>query len=113
MKSFSLFLLACGISTAALAQQETPRTTVKKRDNGTEKITTVKANGARTVTTTGKTNVGAVLDNTKDAAGNLVKKGEHVAKRGGHKVAKGAEKGSLKASTEVKKATAEAEKKTE
>lgn len=75
---------------------------MKTRDNGTKKITTVQANGAKTVTKTGKTNLGATLDNTVDAAGNLVKKGEKGVKKGAKKVSGGA-----------KKATSKAEAKTE
>lgn len=101
-KTLSLFVAACSIATASFAQQETPRTEVKTRDNGTKKITTVQANGAKTVTKTGKTNLGATLDNTVDAAGNLVKKGEKGVKKGAKKVSGGA-----------KKATSKAEAKTE
>ena len=62
MKKALLLLAACAFTTAAFAQ--TPETEVKVRDNGTKKV----------VTKTGKTNVGAALENTVDAAGNVAKK---------------------------------------
>jgi len=97
MKTLGLFITACAINTAAFAQQEQPRTEVKKRDNGTVKVTTVKANGSRTVTKTGKTNLGAAADNTKDAAGNVVQKAGKVVKKGAQKVTGVAKKGTGKA----------------
>lgn len=96
-KTLSLFIAACFIATASFAQQETPRTEVKTRDNGTKKITTVEANGAKTVTKTGKTNLGAAADNTVDAAGNVLEKGAKAVKKGAKKVSGGAKKVTRKA----------------
>lgn len=102
LKTLGLFIAASSIATASFAQQEQPRTVVKTRDNGTKKITTVNANGGRTVTKTGKTNLGAAADNTKDAAGNVLEKGVKAVKGGARKV-----------SGVTKKATSKAEKVTE
>ena len=101
-KTLSLFVAACAIATASYAQQEKPKVEVKTRDNGTKKITKVNADGSTTVTKTGKTNVGATLDNSVDAAGNVAKKGAKVVKVGAKKV-----------TGTTKKATAKAEKATE
>ena len=60
MKKALLLLASFAFTTAAFAQT-TPTTEVKVRDNGTKK----------TVTTTGKTNVGQAIENTTDAAGNM------------------------------------------
>ena len=90
MKNAILLLAACAFATASFAQ--TPETEVKVRDNGTKKV----------VTKTGKTNVGAALDNTADAAGNLAKKAGHKIKHGSQKVSRKARKGSkeMEAKTE-------------
>lgn len=101
-KILPLLVAACLGATTAFAQHEAPRTTVKQRDNGTAKITKVNPDGSRVITKTGKTNLGAAADNTKDAAGNLVKKGEKVVKKGAQKV-----------TGTTKKATGKAEQKTE
>jgi hypothetical protein len=104
-------------TTAANAQDVTPanpKTKVEVRDNGTTKVTTK----------TGKTNVGAALDNTKDAAGNVVHKAGSAVKRGAEKtgsvVKSGAKKttnvvkgGAQKTSTTVKTGTKKLEAKTE
>ena len=114
------FLLLAGLAlftTAANAQDVTPanpKTEVKVRDNGTEKV----------VVKTGKTNAGAALDNTKDAAGNVLHKAGHGVKRGaqktGHVVKRGAQKtghavksGAQKTGSTVKKGTQKLEAKTE
>ena len=70
-KTIALFVAACLGVTTAFAQTEKPRTEVKVRDNGTKKITKINADGSSTVTKTGKTNLGAALDNSVDAAGNV------------------------------------------
>jgi hypothetical protein len=74
MKKVILLLATCAFATAAFAQT-TPTTEVKVRDNGTKKV----------VTKTGKTNVGAALENTADAAGNVVHKAGHSIKHGTQK----------------------------
>jgi len=84
MKKALLLLAACAFTTAAFAQ--TPETEVKVRDNGTKKV----------VTKTGKTNVGAALENTADAAGNVAKKAGHKIKHGANKVSGKAKRGSRK-----------------
>lgn len=76
MKKVLLLAVTCAFATAAFAQ--TPETEVKTRDNGTKKI----------VTKTGKTNVGAALDNTVDAAGNVVSKAGHKIKHGSQKASR-------------------------
>jgi hypothetical protein len=101
MKKVLLLLATCAFTTAAIAQ--TPETEVKVRDNGTKKV----------VTKTGKTNVGAALDNTADAAGNVAKKTgrkiEGAFKKGGKKT----KSASYKASNKLRKGTAKMEAKTE
>jgi len=84
MKKALLLLAACAFTTAAFAQ--TPETEVKVRDNGTKKV----------VTKTGKTNVGAALENTADAAGNVAKKAGRKIKHGANKVSGKAKRGSQK-----------------
>lgn len=84
MKKVILLLAACAFTTAAMAQ--TPETEVKVRDNGTKKV----------VTKTGKTNVGAALENTTDAAGNVAKKAGRKIKSGANKVSRKAKRGSQK-----------------
>ena len=84
MKKVILLLATCAFATAAIAQT-TPETEVKVRDNGTKKV----------VTKTGKTNVGAALENTVDAAGN-------VAKKTGRKIKRGTQKASRKAKTSTR-----------
>ena len=90
MKKVILLLAACAFTTAAMAQ--TPETEVKVRDNGTKKV----------VTKTGKTNVGAALENTADAAGN-------VAKKTGRKIKHGSQKLGRKAKTSTKEMEAKSE----
>lgn len=103
------FLLLAGLAlatTAANAQDVTPanpKTEVKVRDNGTEKV----------VIKTGKTNVGAALDNTKDAAGNVLHKASHAVKRGAKKTTRVVKRGADKTSATVKKETKKLEDKTE
>ena len=75
MKKVILLLATCAFATAAIAQT-TPTTEVKVRDNGTEKV----------VTKTGKTNVGAALENSADAAGNVAKKTGRKIKSGTQKM---------------------------
>ncbi|MGI4762902.1 MAG: hypothetical protein ACRYF0_19480 [Janthinobacterium lividum] len=84
MKNVILLLAACAFTTATFAQ--TPETEVKVRDNGTKKV----------VTKTGKTNVGAALENTTDAAGNVAKKAGRKIKSGANKVSRKAKRGSQK-----------------
>lgn len=84
MKKVILLLATCAFTTAAFAQ--TPETEVKVRDNGTKKV----------VTKTGKTNVGAALENTADAAGNVAKKAGRKIKRGSQKISRKARTGSRK-----------------
>lgn len=104
-----IFLLLAGLAlatTAANAQDVTPanpKTEVKVRDNGTEKV----------VTKTGKTNVGAALDNTKDAAGNVLRKAGHAVKGGAKKTTRVVRRGADKTSGTVKKETKKLEDKTE
>jgi hypothetical protein len=85
MKKVILLLATCAFTTAAIAQT-TPETEVKVRDNGTKKV----------VTKTGKTNVGAALENTADAAGNVAKKAGRKIKHGTQKVGHKAKVGSQK-----------------
>ena len=85
MKNAILLLAACAFATASFAQA--PTTEVKTRDNGTKKIVTEKGD-TKTVTKTGKTNVGKALSNTTDAAGNLAKKTGKKIKHGTQKVGK-------------------------
>lgn len=113
LKTLSLFIAASLIATASYAQQETPRTEVKTRDNGTKKITTVGPNGSRTVTKTGKTNLGAAADNTKDAAGNVVSKAGSAVVKTGKKATKVVKSGARKVSGGAKAATRKAEAVTE
>ncbi|TPG67431.1 hypothetical protein [Hymenobacter nivis] len=102
MKKALLLLASFAFTTAAFAQT-TPTTEVKVRDNGTKKV----------VTTTGKTNVGQALENTTDAAGNLVKKGANAVEHGAKKAARKTKSASLKASRKAKKSSAKLEDKTE
>ncbi|AMJ66755.1 hypothetical protein [Hymenobacter sp. PAMC 26628] len=102
MKKALLLLASLAFTTAAFAQT-TPTTEVKTRDNGTKKV----------VTKTGKTNVGQALENTTDAAGNLVKKGAKAVKHGAKKAGSKTESASLKASRKLKKSTAKMEEKSE
>ncbi|OGX89819.1 hypothetical protein [Hymenobacter coccineus] len=102
MKKALLLLASFAFTTAAFAQTA-PTTEVKTRDNGTTKV----------VTTTGKTNVGQALENTTDAAGNLVKKGANAVEKGAKKAARKTKSASLKASRKAKKGTAKMEDKTE
>ncbi len=85
MKKVFLLLATCAFATAAIAQT-TPTTEVKVRDNGTKKV----------VTKTGKTNVGAALENTADAAGNVAKKAGKGIKHGTQKVGRKVKTGTKK-----------------
>ncbi|MGI4738883.1 MAG: hypothetical protein ACRYG7_27240 [Janthinobacterium lividum] len=85
MKKVLLLAVTCAFATASFAQT-TPTTEVKTRDNGTKKV----------VTKTGKTNVGAALENTADAAGNVAKKAGHKIKHGTQKVGRKAKMGAEK-----------------
>lgn len=102
MKKVILLLAACAFTTVSFAQT-TPTTEVKVRDNGTKKV----------VTKTGKTNVGAALENTADAAGNVASDAGHAIKRGAKKTARATKRTSQKASRKLKKSTNEMEAKTE
>lgn len=75
MKKVIMLLVASAFATASFAQTA-PTTEVKVRDNGTKKV----------VTKTGKTNVGAALENTADAAGNVAKKAGKDIKHGTQKL---------------------------
>lgn len=112
MKKVLSLLVATAFATTAFAQT-TPSTEVKVRDNGTKKIVTERADGSTTVTKTGKTNVGAALDNSTDAAGNLVDKGVAGVKKGFHKGKKATKRTSYKASSALRKDTKKMEKKSE
>ncbi|ALW85478.1 hypothetical protein AUC43_10445 [Hymenobacter sedentarius] len=107
MKKSLLLLAGLALATTAANAQDVtpanPKTEVKVRDNGTEKV----------VVKTGKTNVGAALDNTKDAAGNVVHKTGHVLKRGAQKTGHVVKRGAQKTSGAVKKTTQKVEAKTE
>ncbi|NML66483.1 hypothetical protein HHL22_14840 [Hymenobacter sp. RP-2-7] len=111
MKKALLLLAACAFTTAAFAQ--TPSTEVKVRDNGSKKITTEHANGSTTVTKTGKTNVGAALDNTADAAGNVADKAGHKISNAFHKGKKKTKSASYKASSKLRQDTRKMEAKSE
>ena len=102
MKNFLMLAAALAFTTAAVAQTA-PATDVKVRDNGTVKTTTK----------TGKTNVGAALDNTADAAGNVAKKTGHAIKRGARKTGHAVKHGSQKASHKLKSDTKKMEEKSE
>ncbi|RZK29154.1 MAG: hypothetical protein EOO63_09680 [Hymenobacter sp.] len=102
MKKVILLLAVCAFTTVSFAQT-TPTTEVKVRDNGTKKV----------VTKTGKTNVGAALENTADAAGNVASDAGHAIKRGAKKTARATKRTSQKASRKLKKSTNEMEAKTE
>ncbi len=94
------FLLLAGLAlatTAANAQDVTPANTtteVEVRDNGTVKTTT----------TTGKTNVGEALDNTKDAAGNIADKTGNAVERGARKTGNAVKRAARKTSKAAKRA---------
>jgi hypothetical protein len=98
MKKSLLLLAACAFTTASFAQ--TPTTEVTTRDNGTKKIVTEHGD-TKTVTKTGKTNVGKALENTADAACNF-----------DTKAGKGLKKGAKKSARAVKRTTQKAGKKT-
>ncbi|MBD2724114.1 MULTISPECIES: hypothetical protein [Hymenobacter] len=106
MKKVTLLLALCAFATASYAQDVTPaapKTEVKTRDNGTQKV----------VTKTGKTNVGAALDNTKDAAGNVAHKTGHAIKSGAKKTGHAVKRGANKVSGKAKEGSAKLEDKTE
>ena len=107
MKKVILTLATCALTTVAFAQTTTD---VNVRDNGTKKV----------VTKTGKTNVGQALENTADAAGNLVHKGGEAVGKGAKKAERSVKRGakktkhaSLKASRKLKTSTGKLEDKTE
>ena len=102
MKKVILLLATCAFTTVSFAQT-TPTTEVKVRDNGTKKV----------VTKTGKTNVGQALENTADAAGNLVSDAGDAISGGAKKSKHAVKKTSLKASRKLKRGTKTLEKKTE
>lgn len=102
MKKVTLLLAFSAFTTAAFAQT-VPTTEVKVRDNGTEKV----------VTKTGKTNVGQAIDNTKDAAGNVVHKTGSAIKRGAKKTGHAVKRGANKISSKTKEGTSKMEAKTE
>ena len=102
MKKVLMLAAAMAFASAAVAQTA-PNTEVKVRDNGTTKV----------VTTTGKTNVGAALDNTADAAGNVASKTGHAIKRGARKTGRAVKRTSQKASRSLKHDTKKLENKTE
>ncbi|WP_223651380.1 hypothetical protein [Hymenobacter psoromatis] len=102
MKKVILLLAACAFTTVSFAQTA-PTTEVKVRDNGTKKV----------VTKTGKTNVGQALENTADAAGNVVSKAGHAVKHGAKKGTKAVKGTSLKASRKLKKDTHKMDTKSE
>lgn len=99
MKKVLLLLAASAFATASFAQ--TPTKEVKVRDNGTKKV----------VTTTGKTNVGAALSNTTDAAGNEAHKVGTKIKHAFHKGAKKTKSASYRASSKLRKDTKKMEEK--
>ena len=118
MKKSLLLLAGLALATTAANAQDvtpaSPKTEVEVRDNGTVKTTTKN----------GKTNVGAALDNTKDAAGNVAGKAGSAVKRGAKKtgslVKRGAKKttgvvkkGAQKTSSAAKEGTSKLENKTE
>jgi hypothetical protein len=107
MKKTLMLLAGLALATTAANAQDVtpanPKTEVKVRDNGTEKV----------VVKTGKTNVGAALDNTKDAAGNVVHKTGHVLKRGAQKTGHAVKRGAHKVAVKTKEGTAKMEAKTE
>ncbi len=103
MKKMLMMLTAAAFVSSAAIAQDVPKTEVKVRDNGTVKATTK----------TGKTNVGAALDNTKDAAGNVIHRAGHAIKRGAKKTSHAVRRGADKTSSAMKRGTAKAEAKTE
>lgn len=122
MKKTLLMLAASAlVSTTALAQATT--TDVKVRDNGTVKATTT-VGDEKVVTKTGKTDVGAALDNTKDATGNVarragrgIEKGAkatgRAVKRGAKATSRGVRRGAQKTGSAVRRTTEKTETKTE
>lgn len=98
-----ILLLASFAFTATAFAQTTPTTEVKERDNGTKKV----------VVKTGKTNVGQALENTTDAAGNIVKKGANAVERGAKKAGRKIKKDTQKAGRKVKEGTSEMKEKSE
>ena len=112
MKKALLLLAASAFATASFAQT-TPTTEVKERDNGTKKIVTTDANGETSVTKTGKTNVGAALENTADAAGNVASKTGEKASRIFKKGKKKTQKPGYKVGKKLRQQTNKLEKKTE
>ena len=113
MKKISLLLAFVAFSaTASFAQTTT--TDVNVRDNGTVKATTTNdATGTTTVQKTGKTNTGAALEATGDAAGNVAKKGGRAVKSGAKKTGRAVKRGAQKTSGTVKRGAEKMEAKTE
>ncbi len=97
MKKTLLLLAGMALATTAANAQDitpaNPKTEVKVRDNGTVKTTTK----------TGKTNVGAALDNTKDATGNVLNKTGSAVKSGAKKTGRVVKKGAKKTTNVVKR----------
>ena len=109
MKKVSLLLALVALAATTSFAQTTPTTEVKTRDNGTMKVTTTNpATGETTVTKTGKTNTGATLDATKDAAGNVAHKTGHVVKKGAAKTTHAVKSGARKTTHAVKSGTQKA-----
>jgi len=102
MKKAILLLASFAFATTAFAQT-TPTTEIRERDNGTKKV----------VVKTGKTNVGQALENTTDAAGNIVKKGANAVERGAKKAGRKIKKDTQKAGRKVKDGTSKMEEKSE
>ena len=107
MKKSLMLLAGLALATTAANAQDvtpaTPKTEVEVRDNGTVKTTT----------TTGKTNVGAALENTKDAAGNVARKSARAVKRAAKKSKRAVKRGSQDASSAVKEGSQKLEQKSE
>lgn len=101
MKKAILLLASFAFATTAFAQT-TPTTEIRERDNGTKKV----------VVKTGKTNVGQALENTTDAAGNIVK-GANAVERGAKKAGRKIKKDTQKAGRKVKEGTSKMEEKSE
>lgn len=112
-KATSLLALLALAATTSFAQT-TPTTDVKVRDNGTVKATTTDpATGEKTTVKTGKTNTGAALDATKDAAGNVAHKTGSAVKRGAKKTGHAVKRGAQKTGSAMKRGAEKMEAKTE
>ena len=102
MKKAILLLASFAFTTTTFAQT-TPTTEIKERDNGTKKV----------VVKTGKTNVGQALENTTDAAGNVVRKGANAVGRGAKKASRKIKNGTQRAGRKAKAGTSKMEEKSE